>query len=255
MGPEAHKRMKKLIKVGLFIIAIQGVIYLYLSYKHMSDSAVVLPRTQEALEKANEILAKRQANPTATWQTYRNEEYGFELKYPVNWEINQEHKTSSVIYLNPDKDNEFIVFNVDIKENPDNLPIKEWAKPLDNYWYLNWEEGFMGTYDEKNITIDNKSALWVNAGGEGGWNIHTIIPIDKKLIFVTLGSDIHDEYSMEKGEYNQVLATFKFISEKDGQICIQVITPARNPDTGEVREFPTPCDIPEGWIIDRDSSL
>ncbi|MGC9031348.1 MAG: DUF5666 domain-containing protein [Minisyncoccia bacterium] len=30
-------------------------------------------------------------------------------------------------------------------------------------------------------------------------------------------------------------------------ICIQVITPARNLQTGECREFPTPCDVPEGW--------
>ncbi|MBN2361884.1 MAG: hypothetical protein JXR83_20705 [Deltaproteobacteria bacterium] len=29
--------------------------------------------------------------------------------------------------------------------------------------------------------------------------------------------------------------------------CIQVITPAMNPDTGECVEFPTPCDVPEGW--------
>lgn len=31
--------------------------------------------------------------------------------------------------------------------------------------------------------------------------------------------------------------------------CIQVITPARNPLTGECRNFPTPCDVPEGWVI------
>ncbi|MFC4158500.1 hypothetical protein [Chitinimonas lacunae] len=30
--------------------------------------------------------------------------------------------------------------------------------------------------------------------------------------------------------------------------CIQVITPAYNPLTGECREFPTPCDVPFGWI-------
>ncbi len=30
--------------------------------------------------------------------------------------------------------------------------------------------------------------------------------------------------------------------------CIQVITPAKNTQTGEVRDFPTPCDIPEGWV-------
>jgi len=29
--------------------------------------------------------------------------------------------------------------------------------------------------------------------------------------------------------------------------CVQVITPAKNPETGECREFSTPCAVPEGW--------
>jgi len=29
--------------------------------------------------------------------------------------------------------------------------------------------------------------------------------------------------------------------------CIQVITPAKNIETGELMEFPTPCDVPPGW--------
>ena len=33
-----------------------------------------------------------------------------------------------------------------------------------------------------------------------------------------------------------------------GTVCAQVITPAVNPLTGECREFPTPCDVPRGWI-------
>ena len=38
-------------------------------------------------------------------------------------------------------------------------------------------------------------------------------------------------------------------AKEDSTDCIQVITPAQNPQTGEVREFPTPCDVPQGWII------
>ncbi|MFZ5933076.1 MAG: DUF5667 domain-containing protein [Patescibacteria group bacterium] len=30
--------------------------------------------------------------------------------------------------------------------------------------------------------------------------------------------------------------------------CIQVVTPAKNPTTQECKNFPTPCDIPDGWI-------
>ena len=35
--------------------------------------------------------------------------------------------------------------------------------------------------------------------------------------------------------------------DKKGEFCIQVITPAKNLKTGECKEFPTPCDVPEGW--------
>lgn len=41
---------------------------------------------------------------------------------------------------------------------------------------------------------------------------------------------------------------FKAFSQKEeGSMCAQVITPARNPETGEIKEFGTPCDVPEGW--------
>ena len=33
------------------------------------------------------------------------------------------------------------------------------------------------------------------------------------------------------------------------EICAQVITPARNPETGDIKEFPTPCDVPKGWEV------
>ena len=35
--------------------------------------------------------------------------------------------------------------------------------------------------------------------------------------------------------------------EKAADFCIQIITPAKNPETGECREFPTPCAVPENF--------
>jgi len=37
------------------------------------------------------------------------------------------------------------------------------------------------------------------------------------------------------------------LNQDEGTFCIQVITPAINPQTGETKEFPTPCEVPEGW--------
>lgn len=37
------------------------------------------------------------------------------------------------------------------------------------------------------------------------------------------------------------------------EICIQVVTRARNLQTGEEKDFPTPCDVPDEWEkIERD---
>ena len=55
-------------------------------------------------------------------------------------------------------------------------------------------------------------------------------------------------------DVSQVLASFTLDNETQAKItepavCIQVITPARNTLTGETKEFPTPCDVPQGWEI------
>lgn len=48
------------------------------------------------------------------------------------------------------------------------------------------------------------------------------------------------------------LSTITF-GASSGDVCIQVITPARNSSTGEIREFPTPCAVPVGWeVIEND---
>ena len=57
-------------------------------------------------------------------------------------------------------------------------------------------------------------------------------------------------------DVSQVLASFTLDIETQAKItepavCIQVITPSRNTLTGEIKEFPTPCDVPQGWEIIR----
>lgn len=38
-------------------------------------------------------------------------------------------------------------------------------------------------------------------------------------------------------------------ADEGGRLCIQEITSARNPNTGEEKDFPTPCDVPKGWLV------
>lgn len=56
-------------------------------------------------------------------------------------------------------------------------------------------------------------------------------------------------------DFQEILATLTLteplsLSDTTGKkVCAQVITPAKNTKTGEVKKFPTPCDVPAGWQI------
>lgn len=54
-----------------------------------------------------------------------------------------------------------------------------------------------------------------------------------------------DYYELKDGKLSPLCK--KIADEPEPRICIQVLAPARNPFTGEVRVFPTPCDVPAGW--------
>jgi len=53
------------------------------------------------------------------------------------------------------------------------------------------------------------------------------------------------------GTQDTIVEDIPLVKDKteNDTVCIQVITPARNSQTGDIREFPTPCDVPEGWDI------
>jgi len=54
-----------------------------------------------------------------------------------------------------------------------------------------------------------------------------------------------DYYVLENNEL-KYLDRYSFVNN-EASICVQVISPARNPVTDEIREFASPCKIPFGW--------
>jgi hypothetical protein len=56
-----------------------------------------------------------------------------------------------------------------------------------------------------------------------------------------------------KGKEETKKETKKHIPKTEqSNVCSQVITPAKNPQTGKCQEFSTPCDVPVGWLkVDR----
>lgn len=77
-----NKRISTLI--GILIILIWAVLAGWVLVQQLGELS------KEVLEIPEEKISPV-TDETADWQTYRNEEYGFEIKYPKNWGIKEQY--------------------------------------------------------------------------------------------------------------------------------------------------------------------
>lgn len=139
---------------------------------------------------------------TADWKTYRNEEYGFELKYPQDWFINSESLTQISIVNNKYKDSEgeFPYINVLIYNNNENLTLRNWFYDNQSYFFGTSKLVEGKDYQLKDIKIQNSDAI--------EFSYSRII----KNTLVNINSNIISIGAINSGEnYDKILSTFKFM--------------------------------------------
>lgn len=185
---------------------------------------------------------------TANWKVYTNAKFAYSFKYPAN------------LYLEEDSD------RVILKSSsfPTNQIYNGGGVAFEGVEGKDWVRGYIiGVTNEiKNPLLTSHEDVHVEKMNLGSLETYLITcdcvgpseiliknpSFDNSYLEIayTDGLATQQDSQIANKLYHQILSTFKFTNQA---ICAQVITKAKNTKTGEVKDFPTPCDVPVGWQV------
>lgn len=160
---------------------------------------VQIPEKRETAGSSSEFLT------TESWNIYRNEEYGFEIRYPKDWTV--ENQGTYLLFYNPEEQNIYPV-QISFLENPKQLSVKEWVEDKISLHVIS----SIGLISEKNINgtmvirLTESGRVRLPQGDlTEGW-------FEKESVYALQGTTIYNLITVTNHEYfNQMLSTFRFI--------------------------------------------
>lgn len=222
--PLPHSKPKNWPMIGLgSLLVILLATSLYLAIQNYQLKEKICNLEEQTKVAAQPIVAQPTitsiptsiptSNPTANWQVYRNQEYGYEIKYPKDWEMRTLVETESKL-------------NLEFKGYPSpSYPAMLYLR-INKGEFLSVQDGIKEIYKDdihpqgtyKGVVIPNnpnfeiapnKPAFKVRVpGGQTASEIAVFFLNDGNL-FGIFYSPADDGLYESKGE--EILATFKFL--------------------------------------------
>jgi len=169
----------------------------------IADYRKVSEPTKLSQEQPTEIIKEEIKDETADWQVYRNEEYGFEVKYPEKWNYNG-GPLPYTFYFGESGPYDYQV-GITVEENSSIEKFKD--------SYQNCEKTFVD--NKEGLKCEGRNWIETERGVEVNYFVNYIyIKIKNNDRFYLFSVFASDESLDRIKTFNQILSTFKFI-EKD----------------------------------------
>ena len=167
------------------------------NFKSLKNEKEVCQEIKERYQKLEETVVD-----TSDWQTYRNEEFGFEVKYPEEWiKKNIEDVYFDIQFrkdISFDHPRKFTEININMNKNSEKLSLKEIISDFENGGRI---------YEQKEyITINDKKVFKAEITNWGMVSGKQFLIVGEKYWY----DIVVDGTNVEDNEIDQIFSTFKF---------------------------------------------
>ena len=196
------QKKKILIGLGVFfgVLILAGTVFGIYRYAQRQISLEELKPTPLPAEVSTE-----EGDPTADWQIYTNEEYGYSIKYPPDWFIEEKEDLTKIYNQDP---------NIYKFERTREISSGVFDYPIEDFIF---DIDVIGVTPEPNLAQRNS----VNIGGASGITGILTGGEGEKILMAHLvkSAETYNFYgrpadSNYKDKFNLILSTFKFLEEE-----------------------------------------